>query len=74
MAPRRDAKFGAEVRVAGRERLFDTSSYDLFTTTSYGVHPNGRQFAFARSGTQESTIEVILNWSTELQRYVGASR
>ncbi len=67
-------EFGAGVRVTSRDRLFDTSSYDLFTPTSYGVHPDGRQFAFVRSGVQESTIEVILNWTTELRRYVEASR
>ena len=67
-------EFGAEVRVTSRERLFDTRLYDLFTPTSYGVHPNGRQFVFARSGIQESTIEVILNWSTDLRRSVRVSQ
>jgi serine/threonine-protein kinase len=69
-------EFGSEVRVTSRARLFDTRPYEMFGPTSYGVHPNGRQFVFvgSSSDTEESTVEVVLNWSTELRRSVPTSR
>ncbi len=64
-------EFDPEFRVIGRERLFDTSPYDLFTSSSYGVHPDGRHFVFVRSEGGELAIEVVLNWADELLRRVG---
>jgi serine/threonine-protein kinase len=64
---------GRDFRVIGRERLFDTAPYDLFTASSYGVHPSGRQFVFVRSESQESAIEVVVNWLSELRQHVRAA-
>jgi dipeptidyl aminopeptidase/acylaminoacyl peptidase len=64
----------AAARVVGRERLFETDPYDLFTATSYGVHPSGREFVFVRSEGREPAIEVVLNWANELRQRVGPAR
>jgi serine/threonine-protein kinase len=67
-------EFGADVRVTGRERLFDARPYTFFTETSYGVGPNGREFALIRSVGESLSIEIAVNWRDEARSTVRPIR
>ncbi|NIW36442.1 MAG: protein kinase [Gemmatimonadetes bacterium] len=67
-------EFDPEFRVIGRERLFDTSPFGVFSPSSYGVHPDGQSFVFVHSEGRELAIEVVLNWANELRGRVGPAR
>lgn len=68
------AEFDPEFRVIGRERLFDTGPFGLFTPSSDGVRPDGQGFVFVHSEGRKLTIEVVLNWANELRQRVGPAR
>jgi serine/threonine-protein kinase len=65
---------GADVRVMGRERLFDARPYTFFTETSYGVAPSGRAFALIRSEGEDLSIEIAVNWGDEARSTVRPIR
>ncbi len=56
------------VRVAKRDSLFPDrfASYDA-TTPDYDVHPGGKRFVVLDAASDQTRIEVVVNWLTELR-------
>ncbi len=55
-------QLGSDVRVLGRDRLFDASGYSVFGEYSYDAFPDGQRFVFIRRPTAVPRILVALNW------------
>lgn len=56
------------VRIANRDSLFQDrfASYDA-TTPDYDVHPGGKRFVVLDAASDQTRIEVVVNWLTELR-------
>ena len=56
------------VRVAKRDSLFPDrfASYDA-TRPDYDVHPGGKRFVVLDAASDQTRIEVVVNWLTELR-------
>jgi serine/threonine-protein kinase len=56
------------VRVAKRDSLFSDrfASYDA-TAPDYDVHPGGKRFVVLDAASDQTRIEVVVNWLTELR-------
>jgi Tol biopolymer transport system component len=69
------ATVSSDGSVAGVRRLFDRSGF-LVRYTSYDVSPDGRRLLMIHRdpGSVPSQLNVVLNWSEELQRLVTPGR